>query len=209
MAWRSAVFGLLIATITMACSRPQATASPEQQPAGPPAAGIYPQGRLELQADPGSTLVKIGGDPALTVDEFNDRLREFPIRDEGQDVAVARKQVVDQMIDAKLIAREAVRRRSSGNRAGGQGTTPADERALAQDLIRTSVANPNLVGDDEAQSYYEKHRHAFQQLDASSSSNAERMLFIKFTLLSERFQERIRSWRSKQTIEISEDLLKR
>ena len=35
------------------------------------------------------------------------------------------------------------------------------------------------------------------------------MLFIRFTLLSERFQEKVRSWRSQQTNEIPDDSLKR
>lgn len=207
---RAVLFALLIAAITLACSRQQAVVSPDQQHAGPSSApGIYPQGRLELDADPGSALVRIGGEPAITIEEFNARLREFPVRDEGQDVAAARKQVVDKMIDVKLIAREAARRRSPGSRASGPVSTYAEERALAQEMVRTSVANPFLASDDEAEKYYAEHREAFQQLDASGSSQEERMLFIKFTLLSKRFKERVRSWRSQQTIEISEDLLKR
>jgi len=206
---RAVLFVLLIAAITPACSRQQAAVSRDQQQANPSAPGIYPQGRLELKADPGSILVRIDGEPALTVEEFNVRLREFPIRDQGQDVAAARKRVVDKMIDVKVIAREAARRRSHGDRAGGPPSSYAEERALAQEMVRTSVANPSLAGDDEAEKYYAEHRQTFQQLDASGSSQEERMLFIKFTLLSERFKERVRSWRSQQTNEIPDDSLKR
>ncbi|MBI1951309.1 MAG: hypothetical protein HYS34_08105 [Acidobacteria bacterium] len=206
---RAVLFELLIAAITLACSRQQAAGSPVQQHAGPSAPEIYPQGRLEVNADSGIAVVMIGGEPAITVEEFNARLREFPIRDEGQDAAAARKQVVDKMIDLKIIVREAARRRSSGGRESGPTLDYAEERGLAQEMVRTSVANPLLVSDDEAEKYYAEHKQMFQELDASGSSQEERMLFIKFTLLSKRFKEKVRSWRSQQTIEISEDLLKR
>ncbi len=206
---RAAFFTLLIVAVLLACSRRQAAAGPDQQHAGESVAEIYPQGRLELKADPRSALVKIGGEPAITVEEFNARLREFPIRDQGQDVAAARKQVVDKMIDVKIIVSEAARRRPPGDRPSASSSPYAEERVLAQEMVRTSVANPSLASDDEAEKYYAEHRQIFQQLDASGSSQEERMLFIKFTLLSERFKERVRSWRSQETIEISEDLLKR
>lgn len=198
----------LIVTTMIACSAPQSSNKAVPPPSKGQDAGIYPQGRLELQGDPRSVIVRINGEPALTVGEFNERLMEFPVGDEGQDVVAARRYVLDQMIDAKVIAREAAKRRSVAAPVSGQSSSYQTERALAQSLIKTSVANPLLVSNGDARKYYVEHRGAFQQLDASNASEEERMLFIKFKLLSERFQEKIRTWRSQESIEISDNLLK-
>jgi hypothetical protein len=76
-------------------------------------------------------------------------------------------------------------------------------------LIRNSVANPFLIGDDEARAYLAEHRDQFSQLSQGQSnlSDEERMLFIKFTILSQRFQEQVRQWRSRETVVIDESLL--
>jgi hypothetical protein len=205
---RSAGLLLLAATVLPACSHPGTTAGARATAGRQPTPGIYPQSRLLLAGDPGSVLVRIGGDPALTVAEFNERLMEFPVGDTGQGVAAARREILEQMIDVKMIAREAARRWPAMRHESAGPTSLGEERALVQTLIKSDVANPLLVSDDEARTYYESHRSAFEQLDASSMGNEERMLQIKFTYLSERFQAQIRAWRSRQTIEVADDLLK-
>jgi hypothetical protein len=201
------VVGRLAALVVWAAIGMIACSSQPSSGSQPHGGGIYSAGRLRLQADPRSVLVRIGGEPALTVQEFNDRLGEFPVGDEGQDVVAARKKVVSKMIDVKVIVREAARQRPPEKVAGDRGPPYDAERKLAFGLIRTSVANPLLVSDGEARKYYEEHRDSFQQMDASPASEEERMLAIKLTLLNERWQEKIRTWRSQQPIEISEDLL--
>jgi len=211
---RIACVPLLAAIVLPGCTRSSVGAGSAPGAGSPPAtaertsSGIYPQGKLQLAAGPAQVLVTFDGDPALTVGEFNDRLMEFPIGDLGQDVASARRQVVDQMIDAKLIAREAARRWPAMKHGEGGAAAVREERALVQSLIKTEVANPFLVSDEEARTYYESHRAAFQQLDAANLAVEERMLNVKFTILSGKLKDRLRAWRSEQTIAIADDLLK-
>ena len=199
---------VLAGTGLIACSSQPSSGSPAPQAPNPQVGGgIYSFARLKLKADPKSVLVRIGGEPALTVQEFNDRLAEFPVGDEGQGEVAAREKIVNKMIDVKVIVREAARQQPRASVASDQGTPYDAERKLAFGLIRTSGANPFLVSDGEARKYYEEHRDSFQQLDASTASEEERMMAIKITVQNERWQEKIRTWRSQQPIEISDDLL--
>jgi hypothetical protein len=207
-AMRIACVPLLALIALPACTHAPTGAGSTPAAAARASSGIYPQGKLQLTADPAQVLVSIDGDPALTVGEFNDRLMEFPIGDLGQDVASARRQVVEQMIDTKLIAREAARRWPAMKHGEGGAASVREERALVQSLIKTDVANPFLVSDQEARTYYESHRAAFGQLDDAKLADEERMLNIKFTILSGKLKERLRAWRSEQTIAIADDLLK-
>jgi hypothetical protein len=162
-----------------------------------------------MTGPPDDVVARIGGRPAITSREFNARLTEFPIGDSGQGVYEARISVVNQMVDAKLIVLEARRRRGEADpHADDRAITLAEERDLGVGVIRESVANPMLLSNAEAQAYFEEHREAFPQVRSADLSEPEHVLFVKFTILSKRFQERLEDWRSDAGVEIDDNLLR-
>jgi hypothetical protein len=208
MAPRTAAGALLFAVLWTACSRagPSTASLPA---AASPTGGSYAQSKLALQAAADRVLVSLSGDPVLTVGDFNARLTIFPVSDIGQPVAAARREVLDQMINVIVIAREEARRSPEAAQPRERETARQRQERLSHMLIRTSVANPFLIGDAEARAYYATHQDQFPQLDRgkSSLSEEERMLYIKFTLLSRRFQEQVRQWRSRETVVVDDSLL--
>ena len=145
----------------------------------------------------------------VAVAEFNDRRGEFPIDDTGQDVVAARKQVLDRLIEHKLIAREARRRNVQARlRKLRNPRRYQEERLLVQSLIKKEIANPLLVSDAEAEKYFNEQRSTFQQLETTNPTDEDRLVFVKFTLLSERWRRRREQWRSQVDIEVAEELLK-
>jgi hypothetical protein len=166
-------------------------------------------GKLTLTGPPRDVLARIGGWPAITLYEFNARLPEFPVGDTGQGVLDARKEVLDQMVDAKLIVLEARRRRGDVDpRFGDPVLSIAEERSLATGVIVESVANPALLSDAEARSYFLEHKEAFPQIQSADLSKPEMVLSVKFSILSERFRNQRRAWRLEQGVETDDRLLR-
>jgi len=202
---RWAVFLLILFPPVVGCAREGQNSV--GSPASPDTPGIYSTSRLRLSSDPGAVIVRIDDDVALTVAEFNERLMEFPIADLGQSVVEARKLVLDQMIDAKVIVREARKRR--GGETGSltlDGKPYQEERALAQTVIKADIANPFLVTDQEAVEFLKQNPAVLQTAQGGKMTDVER-LHVKFTMLSARFQEKKMKWRDEVKLELSEGLL--
>src|SRR5262245_51242437 len=196
---------LLAAILALGTALSCSTHAPDSAQASAPApgSGIYPLGKLELTGAPRNVVATIGGRPAITLYEFNSRLPEFPVGDKGQAVLDARKEVVDQMVDAKLIVLEARRRRGDVDpHFGDPPLSIAEERSLATGVVMDSVANPAILSDSEARSYFLEHKEDFPQIDSADLSKPELVLSVKFSILSARFREKRRAWRIEEGVEI-------
>jgi hypothetical protein len=170
--------------------------------------GTYSETRLRIDRDPAEVLATIDGEAAITVGHFNDRLIEFAVEDQRQDLAVARRQVLDEMIDYQLIVREGRRRHPEMAADAGPEKGPYyTQRLLAQTVIRESATNPDLASDEEAREFLREEQGALQRLIEKTPSPEERLLIAKVGLLDQRWRAQLRAWRSEHDIEISEEKL--
>jgi hypothetical protein len=171
--------------------------------------GIYSPERLRIRAEPIEVLVAIDSDTAISVWEFNHRLREFPIEDEGQSLLDARKSVLSRMIDYKTIAREGLRRHHPDQPLPSNDPLHpfATEKFLAESVIQRSVAIPGLVSDEDAAAFARERGEAFDRAAGEASSEQERMIFAKILLLDQRWRAQVETWRKSETIEIFDDNL--
>jgi len=174
-----------------------------------PEPGIYPESRLRIEGEPTGVLVAIDGEAAIHVRDFNDRLMEFAVEDRGQQVEVARRQVLDKMIDYQLIVWEGRRRHPEM-----AGPAPPEkgryytQRLLAQTVIGESVTNPDLVSDAEAREYLASHREALENLIQNTPSEEDQLVLAKVSLIDARWREQLRTWRTEREVRIFEEHLR-
>jgi hypothetical protein len=173
------------------------------------AAGVYSPERMHIRADPAEVLVTIDRDTVISVWEFNHRLREFPIGDEGQSVLDARKVVLSRMIDYKAVAREGLRRHHPDQPLPPNSAQDpfAAERFLAESVMSRSMANPSLVSDEDAATFVRERGEAFDQAAGKVGSEQGKMIFAKILLLDQRWQAQVETWRNSEKIEIFDDNL--
>jgi hypothetical protein len=172
--------------------------------------GVYSPERLRIKLGPTEVLVNIGGDVAITVSEFNDRLKEFPVGDQAQGLLEARKETLFQMIDYKAVAREGLRRHHPEKAlpSNETGNPYASERFLAESVISKSVAIPGLVSDEDAKAFVLQRGEAFEQLVGPLGSPEAKMIHAKILLLDQRWRAQVETWRNLEEIEIFENNLK-
>lgn len=171
------------------------------------ALGIYSPGRLRIRADPAEVLATIDRDSAISVLEFNYRLREFPIEDEGQSLIDARRAALSRMIDYKTVAREGLRRHHPDQPLPSNDPQHpfAAERFLAESVISRSMAIPSLISDEDAAAFIREQGEAFDQAAGKAGSAQQRMMFAKILLLDQRWRTQVEAWRKSEKIEIFDD----
>jgi hypothetical protein len=149
-------------------------------------------------------LVTSGGQPFITVSEYNAWLGTYPLAITESDPEVARKQAIEQMVRFKLIAGRA---RDSGyeGRLHSAGDD-ASERSMVLMYIRDQMSNISLVSDGEAQDFRRSHPDRIAAIEADDLPEEVRLAATKSAILGERFRERVETWMDEAELTYGSDL---
>src|SRR5215831_16960191 len=135
---------------------------PPPKPPAPNPIGALPPAAPSLPPD---KVILIIGDQKMTVAEYDKFLDALPEQYRSAARGAAKRQVVEQLVDVKVMAAEARKRKLDQDPAFKSQMAFQMENLLAGALYRDMSSNLK-ISDPEVRKYYDEHKNTYEKVSA-------------------------------------------
>jgi hypothetical protein len=148
--------------------------------------------RVRFEGPAKQVLVREGRRPFITGGQYNAWLGTYPVNITRKDPVEGRREVLEQMVIFKMLARKA---RESGYEGRlGVGGGGVDEKSLVLTFIKDHVSNVGAVTEQEVHAYEARHPEFIANLDASGVPGDFRGMAIRGSVRGEQLDKQVHTW---------------